>query len=558
MAIDTDRIDFGGKRMNIRQKNKIFISFFLLLTMSLMSCRMIGSVDDQVERVIHLIPMTASNLIPTPAPLEESAAVSDLNQIQEGFSRVYEQVLPSVVNIRVVQILDPGISPETEPLPFPFELPDAGRELRRSGLGSGFVWDQEGHIVTNNHVVESADQVIVTFYDGTSVGGEIIGTDRDSDLAVLKVEYPEELPAPIQMADSTQVKVGQLVAAIGNPFGLDGTMTIGVVSALGRWLPVEANNLQGSTYTIPDVIQTDAPINPGNSGGVLVDMHGRLIGVPTAIESSSGTNAGIGFVVPSIIVGKVVPVLIEQGYYEHPWIGISGATLNSKMAQAMGLAGNQHGVLVVDVIPNSPAESAGLLGSDHLETIDGQEMRLGGDVIIEIDSQPTRDFEDLTAYLARYTEVGQTVTLTVLRDNRQESLELTLGVRPITESVVSSEKNRRRGEAWLGIYGVTLTPEIATAMDLQPNQRGVLIQQVLEGSPAGKAGLRGSYKSITIDGKRVLLGGDVIVAFDDRPVVSIADLQRALEEYKPGNQLILEILRDGEREEVEVTLGEIP
>jgi serine protease Do len=382
----------------------------------------------------------------------------------------------------------------------------------------------------------------VIFYDGTSVDGEIIGIDRESDLAVLKVEYPDEMPAPIQLTDSTQVKGGQLVAAIGNPFGLDGTMTIGVVSALGRWLPVEANNFQGSIYTIPDVIQTDAPINPGNSGGVLVDMHGRLIAVPTAIESSGGANAGIGFVVPSTIVGKVVPALIKQGYYEHTWNGISAATLNSEMAKAMGLAGNQRGVLVVDVIPNSPAESAGLLGSDHLKTIDGQEMRLGGDVIIEIDSQPTRDFEDLTAYLARYTDVGKTVTLIVLRDNQQENLELTLGVRPITEPGVPSEKNKGRGKAWLEIYGVTLTPEIAAAMDLQSNQRGVLIQQVLEGSPADQAGLRGSYKSITIDGERALFGGDVVVAFGDRPVVSIADLQSALGEYKPSDELILEIL----------------
>jgi serine protease Do len=544
--------------MKIRQRNKVLISFFLIMTMSLMSCRLIGSVDDQVDQVIKLIPMTAPNLTATPTPQEESIERSELDQIQEGFSRVYEQVLPSVVNIRVTQILDAGIAPETGPLPYPFDLPDDGRELRRSGLGSGFIWDREGHIVTNHHVIKNADQVVVTFYDGTSVDAEIMGADHDSDLAVLKVEHPDELPAPIQLTDSTRVKVGQLVAAIGNPFGLDGTMTIGVVSALGRWLPVEANDLQGSPYTIPDVIQTDAPINPGNSGGVLVDMHGQLIGVPTAIESSSGVNAGIGFVVPSIIVGKVVPALIEQGHYEHPWIGISGATLNSEMAKAMGLAVNQRGVLVVDVIPNSPAESAGLLGSDHLKTINGQEMRLGGDVIIEIDSQPTRDFEDLTAYLARYTEAGQTVTLTVLRDNRQESLELTLGVRPITEPGVPSEKNEGSGEAWLGIYGATLTPEIAAAMHLQPNQKGVLIQQVLEGSPADQAGLRGSYKSITIDGERVLFGGDIIIALGDRPIVNMADLQRALGEYQPGDELILEILRDGDRVKVKVTLGKAP
>jgi S1-C subfamily serine protease len=194
-------------------------------------------------------------------------------------------------------------------------------------------------------------------------------------------------------------------------------MTTGVISALGRSLPIGTMGLQGSSYSIPDVIQTDAPINPGNSGGVLVDMNAMLIGVPTAIESPSGVYAGIGFVVPSAIVQKVVPVLIENGIYEHPWIGISGTTLISDMAQNMDFARDQRGVLVIDVIPGSPAEEAGLIGSDRLVTIDEREIRLGGDVIVQIDSQPTKDFEDLTAYLARYTAPGQTVTLTVLRDD---------------------------------------------------------------------------------------------------------------------------------------------
>jgi len=539
--------------MNTRKHEKAFISLLLILTVTLFGCQVMGTTNSRVGRGATLLPTTVANIsnTPTPSTLPEVEGSSYNNQ--EGFSGVYTQVLPSVVNIRVEQIIAESISPELDQIPFPFNVPDQRNNSRQYGLGSGFVWDQNGHIVTNNHVVENADKIVVTFFDGNSVDGEIVGTDRDSDLAVLKVEYPKQLPPPLPLADSTQAKVGQPVAAIGNPFGLDGTMTVGVISALGRWLPVAANSLQGSTYTIPDVIQTDAPINPGNSGGVLVDMDGRLIGVTTAIESSTGMNAGIGFVVPSVIVKNVVPSLIEKGFYEHPWIGISGTSLNSEIAKAMGLAGDQRGVLVVDVIPESPAAITGINDSDRSETIDNQEIRLGGDVIIKIDSQPTQDFEDLTTYLARYTKVGQKVTLTVLRGNHPKSLELTLGVRPTTEITANPEKS---GKAWLGISGVTITSEIAKAMELPLNQRGVLIQKVLAGSPADNAGLRDGSQAITVDGQRIMIGGDVITAVGKSPVVDVNSLQQLIGEHVPGDVVRLEILRNGDRTVVAVTLGE--
>jgi 2-alkenal reductase len=536
--------------MNIRKHNKIHISLLLILTMSLISCSLVGTINDQFRQVVDPVPPAESNPTPTATPVLEPETTNALETIQEGFSSVYARVLPSVVNIQVEQSVG-----QPEMGQFPFDFPGGDGEFRRSGLGSGFIWDQKGHIVTNNHVVQNAERIVVTFHDGTSVEGEVIGTDRDSDLAVVKADHPGELPPPVQLADSTKVKVGQLVAAIGNPFGLQGTMTTGIISALGRSLPVEAQIVPGSSYTIPDVIQTDAPINPGNSGGVLVDIHGQLVGVPTAIESSSGVNAGIGFVVPSVIVSKVVPALIEEGSYEHPWLGISGTSLNSDLALAMNLPVNQRGVLVVNVVPDSPAERAGIIGSDRLETINGQEIRLGGDVIIEIDSQPIQDFEDLTAYLARHTEAGQIVTLTILRDERQESLDLKLGVRPTSEPVATPESPQELGNAWLGIQGTTLTAQIAEAMDLSTDQEGVLIQEVLEGSPADQAGLRGSYKSVTINGSPELIGGDIIIRMNGQPVTSTRDLERAIGEHQPGDVVTLGILRDGDEMEVEVTLG---
>lgn len=546
--------------MTSMKHRKSFLAIVLLLTLSIISCSVLTPINKGIGQVARLV--STPSPTPTPVPTLDPNATDALETLQEAFSSVYTRVLPSVVNIRVEQTIPQGMIPDTEQLPFtfpfPFDIPDQGRELRRSSLGSGFVWDEAGHIVTNYHVVDNADRIVVTLYDGSSLEGTAIGTDPDSDLAVIKVDYPKDPPPPIELADSTQVKVGQMVAAIGNPFGLEGTMTVGVVSAMGRSLPVQGQALPGSTYTIPDVIQTDAPINPGNSGGVLVDIHGRLIGVPTAIESSNGSNAGIGFVVPSIIVSKVVPTLIEKGFYEHPWIGISGTTLTSEMANAMDLPNDQHGVLVVDVVPDGPAEGAGLVGSDRLEVNNGQETRLGGDVIIAIDSQPVQDFEDLTAYLARYTESGQKVTLTILRNKQQRDVELRLGVRPKRQPAVASGNRQEQGRAWLGIQGMTLPPSIARAMDLPSDQTGILIQQIFEGGPADQAGLRGSYKSVTIDGRTVLVGGDIIVEMDHQPITSMADLEEALQAYQPGEVVTLSILRDGDPIDVEVTLGETP
>lgn len=542
------------------KRNILSIFILLLLVPLLIGCSgfpyLISAAADDVNEPVEAVEATEMPKLPPP-DITGLDNLGVLKALDEGFSEVYAQVAPSVVNIQVERISQlSSLDIPNFPL-LPGQTPDSQqpREYRQEGLGSVFVWDKEGHIVTNWHVVNDADKIVVTFSDDTSANGEIVGSDRDSDLAVVKVDLPEERMVPIQIADSTQSQVGQVVIAIGNPFGLEGTMTTGIISALGRSLPVQDENIQGPYYTIPDVIQTDAPINPGNSGGVLVDIQGQLIGVTTAIESPVRANAGIGYVIPSTIVKKVVPSLIKTGHYEHPWIGISGTTLSADIADAMGLDKEQHGILVVDVVPDGPADDAGMRGSDRLVTIDEQNVRVGGDIILKIDDQAVQDFEDLTAYLARYTQAGKTVTITVLRNGKEEVLDLTLGVR---RSYEEEQQISQGSGAWLGIKGLTITPEVAEAMKLSENQQGVLIQQVIEGSPADEAGLQGSYKSLTVNDQPVLVGGDMITAVGGQSIMDLKELQSFLRESRPGQDVKFTVLRDGRQMDIMVKLGEIP
>lgn len=381
-------------------------------------------------------PAQAAAAAPVTAPVQQAAdpvspaASGTLAAFQSTFEQIYTNVDPSVVNIQVIQSGSASSSFQQLQPNNPFGTPPSqgGGEV----LGSGFVWDSQGHIVTNNHVVAGAQSITVTFADGTTVDAKVVGTDPNSDLAVLQVNAPASELHPVQMGDSSQVRVGEIAIAIGNPYGLSGTMTEGIVSALSRSLPVGLDNQQqtGPTYTIPDIIQTDAAINPGNSGGVLVDVQGQVIGVTAAIQSTVDANSGIGFVIPSSIVEKVVPALIQTGHYDHPWIGISGTTLTYDLAQAMNLNPDQQGVLVADVSPNSPAQKAGLQGGTQQTTVNGQPVVLGGDVITAINGQPVNTFEDLSSYLINNTQAGQTVTLTILRQGKQQTVKLTLGVLP--------------------------------------------------------------------------------------------------------------------------------
>ena len=285
------------------------------------------------------------------------------------------------------------------------------------GMGSGFVYSDEGYVITNQHVVQDAERVMITFLDGEAYIGNVIGTDRDLDIAVVKVEPTNTYLQPIKIGDSSKLKVGEKIAAIGNPFGLSGSMTSGIVSQMGRLLPQETG------YSIPDVIQTDAAINPGNSGGPLINMKGEVVGINTAIQSATGEFSGIGFAVPANTVKKVVPVLIQDGEFKHPWMGISGTDVDPELAEVRGL-NSSKGFLVVSVIEGSPAETAGLLGVTETKETDGREFALDGDIILSIDGETVRKISDILVHLQREKSVGDEMILSVNRGG--EILELTM------------------------------------------------------------------------------------------------------------------------------------
>lgn len=543
-------------KTKISKKKFIFPSILIIFTLVLTACAPLTQLAD-LDLFKKVEELTSEEPAATPVPQQdslESAPVQEpISEASEdgSLSAIYEMVNPSVVNIQVISTVS-GISN----MPFLFPGEEGENQLpKQSGVGSGFVWDKEGHIVTNNHVVEDATTILVQFFDGREYPAELVGADPDSDLAVLKIDAPSDELQPLSVINSNEVKVGDLAIAIGNPYGLAGTMTTGIVSAVGRSLAVDNTTLTGS-YTIPDIIQTDAAINPGNSGGVLLNNKGQVIGVTTAIQSTSGSNAGIGFAVPSTIVLQVVPDLIEQGYYEHSWIGLSGSTLQADIAEAMDLDRNQRGVLIASITPDSPADEAGLRGSDKQFEYLGSQVLIGGDIIIAIDDEPTPNFEALVSYLARATEPGQEVELTILRDGKTQTVDLTLGVRPGNTTAQTPSSAFASGQAYLGITGGSLVPEIAEEMDLRANQQGVLVVEVEAGSPADEAGIRGSDKTIELNGQEIKIGGDVIIAIDRTRVNGIQALRMQLQKYEPGDVVTLTILRDGEEIQLEVTLGE--
>jgi serine protease Do len=357
------------------------------------------------------------------------------NDLEAEFVHLYEQANPSVVSVQVRQPVSGDITGELPQIPnFPFPQDQGDQQQYTYGQGSGFVYDTDGHIVTNYHVAGEADQIKVIFTDGTSLDATLVGGDPDSDLAVVKIDPAGMDLQPLTLGDSDSLQVGQMVIAIGNPFGLEGTMTSGIVSALGRMLDSQAAASDGATFSIPDVVQTDAAINPGNSGGPLLDLAGEVIGVNTAIESPVRQSSGVGFAVPSNIVAQVVPELIKNGHYEHPWLGISGTTLTSDLRDAMDLDASQHGVLIATVSSDSPADEAGLHGSSREITVDGQQVLVGGDVIVSVNGHPIDTFDDLLSFISNDASVGQTVTLGVLRDGETISVDVTLAARPHNET----------------------------------------------------------------------------------------------------------------------------
>jgi 2-alkenal reductase len=326
--------------------------------------------------------------------------------------QLYQQVNPSVVNIRV-NVAD-RVTPQGD---------------FAQGEGSGFVYDTQGHIVTNAHVVESADRIVVTFFDDTSVVADVVGVDLDADLAVIKVDPSKFKLVALPVADSDKVIVGERTIAIGSPFGLSGTMTTGIVSALGRSLSSQREAEQSGRYSIPAVIQTDAAINPGNSGGPLLNGRGEVIGVNTAIATSNTNRAssGVGFAVPSNIVKQVADTLIKDGKISHSYLGISGTTLTLELNEELGLDPNFHGALITSVTPGGPAEKAGIQPATISNV---RASSQGGDVIVAVDGNPVKRFDDLISYLFIKTKPGQTVKLSVFREGKTIEVSVTLGARP--------------------------------------------------------------------------------------------------------------------------------
>ncbi len=371
---------------------------------------------------------TASGRSPTTMPTVQlqptlaaglSTAITDRDAL---LVELYRRASPAVVSIEVLTMDEEGLPedhPTIPPIPRGPNMPFA--------QGSGFLFDSQGHIITNNHVVEDASELQVVFADGSSIAAQIVGNDPGSDLAVLKVEQLPDGVAPLPVGNAREIEVGETAVAIGNPFGLQNTLTVGVISGVGRSL-IGPQSMEG-TFSIPNVIQTDAAINPGNSGGPLLNVRGEVIGVNTAIRSENGIFAGVGYAVPSSAITRIVPVLIAEGSYEHPYIGISMRSVDSLLAREFDLPASQ-GALIVAVQDQSPADRAELQAGTREVTYNGFPLLLGGDIITAINDTSIANSDDLISYLALETMIGDTVALTILRDGQQRQVDVTLAPRP--------------------------------------------------------------------------------------------------------------------------------
>jgi S1-C subfamily serine protease len=358
-------------------------------------------------------PATVPAIVATSPAAAAPPAADGMSLLQEGVIDVYEQASQGVVNIT------------NRSYAYDFFM----RPVPQEGSGSGFVYDQQGHIITNYHVIEGAEELFVTLADETTVTAEVVGADPSNDLAVLQVDVPAEQLQPLSLGESNSLRVGQFVVAIGSPFGFERTLTVGVVSALGRVIESPDESFIG------EIIQTDAAINPGNSGGPLLDLDGRVIGVNTAIFSPSQASAGIGFAVPVDTVRRVAPSLIERGYFPHPWLGLRYVwNLTPDRGRVLEDLGMQvpvdEGMLIVEVYAGSPADSAGLRGGQERARIGSTILLVGGDILTAIDGQPIASDRDLSRYLDTETSVGQTVQVTIWRDGEEMTVPVTLDERP--------------------------------------------------------------------------------------------------------------------------------
>jgi len=398
--------------MNVRSRRYlILVAAVLALVLAATGCTSLG--------VLTLTPASALKdaLQTTTEVRSETAAtiaVDDaVNALQSQIIEVYQVTAPAVVNItNRGSVYDRFMG-----------------AVPQEGTGSGFVYDTEGHIVTNYHVVENAQQLLVTLADGQTYEAQIVGTDPINDLAVISVDGAKSLPEPLVVGDSDSLQVGQFVLAIGNPFGLEQTLTTGVVSALGRVIQSPEDN-----RFIGEAIQTDAAINPGNSGGPLLDLSGQVIGVNSQIISPSGASSGIGFAVSASTVRRVVPQLISNGKYSHPWLGVQLLSLTTANVNALKEAGVgvpvDSGVLVLEAVSGGPADKAGIRGGSREVRIGNYQVPVDGDIIVAINGQALASSQDLTVYLETETTVGDTVELSIVRNGEEQVVQVVLGEQP--------------------------------------------------------------------------------------------------------------------------------
>jgi S1-C subfamily serine protease len=389
--------------------NHKYIYLILLVLLMTMACVVPSAVqpdgdagvntEEIVETVLAQVELELAQQSEVAATMDAPAPVTEVSWevegLQETLTRLYQEVNPSVVYIIVSS----------------------------TSSGSGFVYGEDGYIVTNHHVATAGRSYEVIFASGERMEATLIGADADSDLAVIKVDELPDGVKPLPLADADGIQVGQFAVAIGNPFGEQGSMSLGIISGLGRSLRSQRETATASTYSLPQVIQTDAPINPGNSGGPLLNLDGEVIGVNAAIASTTGTNSGVGFSIPVAAVKRVVPSLIEDGKYVYPYLGASFDAEITLDEQALYGVSQTLGAYVVSVTPGSPADNAGLIAANSRT---GE----GGDLVVEIDGYPINDFSDLNSYLVFHTQVGQTIEITVLRGGERVVLPLTLGARP--------------------------------------------------------------------------------------------------------------------------------
>ena len=375
-----------------------------------------------VGSISVLIIFTALFIIPaesdeTTIQMQDQINENEL-QMQDQINEINNIILTKSKTLSLIEIFE-----KSEPGVVRVNIQRNQTENETGGVGSGFVFDKQGHIITNAHVVKDATKTVVTFLDGRSYNAEIIGVDEYTDIGVIKVNADLKLLNPLSLGDSSNLQVGEPITAIGNPFGLSGSMTSGIISQMGRLLPSD------SGFQIPDVIQTDAAINPGNSGGPLLNMRGEIVGINTAIQSTTGEFTGVGFAIPSQTVAKIVPTLISDGEYKHPWIGISGTDIDLEMANVMGLE-NTLGFLIITVVEDSPASDGGLIGSNKMIEVEGREYSIGGDVIMSVDGIDVRKIDDILIHLQRGKAVGDEMVLDILRDGRTTNVTIVLQERP--------------------------------------------------------------------------------------------------------------------------------